>query len=353
MTREVLESERYNPDLPPSTQKTARHLEAVIESFQRLIVDKNSDEKWQKFIIDANLASASLSQRAKQQMPDRQQMAEARVQAKELNETARGTLALFVNVLKTLVKSHQFRSLLLDAVQLFEDIGSQGYAQKQMQQQQSQYSGFGLGQGQGQSSNMMGSSFGQPMGGYSTAFGGPQSYPSYGHQQFYGASPIYGPTMFPGQQPSMMNQQSMYGGGGVQEQKKQELAQRLRTLLQKLGENQDFIDAMRGLFALIDNVNNIQKGKFTSFNPAQDPQIQILWTDAKMILYDFVGQRTLDSFLNHIWLLLNDIKKDQQSTILFQQLRSFVMESLQNPTLLRDPQHIRQSEDLIYRIREW
>jgi len=111
ISREVLEGLRYDASLTKSTQKTARHLEAVIESFQKLLVAKNADEKWQKFIIDANLVAQHFAQQAKQQNVNinREQVAQARVQAKELNETARGTVQLFVNVLKTLISSHQFR----------------------------------------------------------------------------------------------------------------------------------------------------------------------------------------------------------------------------------------------------
>lgn len=355
ISREVLEAERFNAGLDKSTQKTARSLEALIESFQRLLESKNPDEMFQKFIIDSNIASRNLASQAKTMAPGSEDRAKASLHAKDLNETARGTLTLFGNVLQTLIKSHTFRSLLLDALKLFEDIATQQHSTRQKSASekksfsfsQQTYQGQGPSGFSGQPLGMGPSGFsGQPMGGYSTIYnsnpvGGP----------FYGASNLYGPAIFEQQG---MSQSGLYGGQvGSQDPRRGELAQRFRSILERLSDNQDFVDALRGIFLLVDNVSAIQTNKVTAFNPSKDPQMQLVWNDAKEILYRFVGKKSLDNFLDHSWLLCDSVRKDPEATNLFRDLRQFIMSSLQNPSSLRDSSHVRQSEDLITRTRTW
>lgn len=111
---------------------------------------------------------------------------------------------------------------------------------------------------------------------------------------------------------------------------------------------------MRGIFALVDNVKNLQSGSsYAQFNPAKDDQARILWTDAKSILYDFVGQEPLNNFIDRTWHLMDMIRRDEYSRRLFDDLRNFITTCFRDPGVIRDPQYVRQSEDLVNRFRIW
>jgi Family of unknown function (DUF5923) len=105
------------------------------------------------------------------------------------------------------------------------------------------------------------------------------------------------------------------------DEEKQQLDNRMHTLLTTLSQREEYSRSVNILFDLMGSVQ--EQGAAVS----RDPLVQNIMADSKALLGEFVGHYTLDSFLTTFRLLIQDIRGDVQMRAVFRNLRVLVQDA--------------------------
>jgi len=138
------------------------------------------------------------------------------------------------------------------------------------------------------------------------------------------------------------------------EQQKRAVAIQFRQLLIKFGENPTFKETFKNLLKLIKHLNyramSMQKTSNVK-DISTNPNLQLVWTDLKVLIQRFAGGREIDPLMNNIWKLIFMIREDENTKIFLRDLKHYVLMTMDNPTMLEDDNKIRELTLLMDRGR--
>jgi len=288
--------ERQRNALDARTGIIAQDLKAVLTDTQRLIEEKNRDEKMQRFLLEAKLAAEEI---ARERKTMQKELKEAGEELRPLQDEALEILQMIKSVMYEIMRSASFRRALVGAIDLFEQV-----FWKEMKEK-----GEALSQGlkkdieKGDSSMMRTREAAEKVG--EQAKGELQS----GRFQSYDA-----------------------------EERKRELKRKFNQLLRDIGENSEYKQAISDLFKLADKLRSrLEKAKEHlkgAAKKAENVHITNMWDEGTKIIEEFTGHNRVKHILDALNNLFEFIQEDQRANQFFDDLRKYVLDGLENPETL-------------------
>jgi len=144
-----------------------------------------------------------------------------------------------------------------------------------------------------------------------------------------------------------------HGRVEVDEELQRDFQVRLRSLLTRISNNEEYEVAIKGLFAIWDELKGDLDQIGSSAKTAQrDPMWQESIDSGKAIIATFTGQEALDSFLNNLWSLMRDMRHDQLTVSFFHDARVFLLDSIKRPAMLQEEDGKHRLNDIGNRGRD-
>eukprot|EP01119_Soliformovum_irregulare_P021718 TRINITY_DN7292_c0_g1_i1.p1 TRINITY_DN7292_c0_g1~~TRINITY_DN7292_c0_g1_i1.p1 ORF type:complete len:1121 (+),score=300.74 TRINITY_DN7292_c0_g1_i1:185-3364(+) len=126
-TRLTLDNESRRSDLDESTRKTAVDIGRLVEDAQMLLRERNSDEKMQRFLLDAKEARKELElarKEKKKNLAHTNYEEHKRERTATIHRSANDVVDACQELLKLLATSRDFRSVLLDVFSVLSEISA-------------------------------------------------------------------------------------------------------------------------------------------------------------------------------------------------------------------------------------
>lgn len=331
--------ETVQPQLSSQGRRIAQDTEEVIESAQRMLHNKNQDEKLQRLVREAAFSG---KQAARQGTMATQQM---RGDQYDTNALTRDTFENAKDLTLYFIRHPEFRQFSIEIFQFFrsvlQDIQMQhGPVLKQAVSQDTQHVAQNLQQS--------GTLQQQP-----TTFQQGTTLPS---TQFgtTGLQQQQHPVTQGLQQSSTANVLSnvahdMKSGNLGDERLKWTLEQRLENILFTLSQNPQYNKIINNLFLIFEAFRD-RKDRLKAdptLNVQQQPQSQMMLTDAWNLLAEFVGQQQLQEFEALVWSIYSDLRNDQMASQFFFTLKDYMRVSVENPEMLTDDYRRQQGKMLM------
>jgi uncharacterized protein (DUF3820 family) len=338
-------SQTSKQGVPPSNaeiQQTLEHTKRVVESqvpvgqyggrlvedvketigdVQQFIREKNPEEQLQKLVMDTQQMSREAQEEAKYAKKDAKDIVESarqKLEKTDISGTTTWTVESFMNVFRVLIESPELRSLLLEFLSLLQEtINSTIEANKPPR------------------------------------------------MDIKGTLEQDKPTS---QVASELKEQTQvftesiasdikYGRINVPQEKKEEINRRFDLLLRKMTRHPDVLRACQGLLCMFDQIKpQVQqlseevKQKTEQYEPPES--LMRAKEDALSLIAQFTDRDALDNFLNHLYKIRDTISSDYEASSFFYDARSYIRKTLENPALIDDEYHNRQSEELWNRARD-
>lgn len=145
----------------------------------------------------------------------------------------------------------------------------------------------------------------------------------------------------------------------MDEQKKQQLRERIDSILNRIAQNPNYKKAINSLWTLIDQYWQIltkssEQLKATAEHAKDElrPNMEQMWIDAKEFLERFTGGRSLDIWIDNINTGFNRVKQDEKLRNLYYEFKSYVNDAINNPHDAVSDERKRQFVALIDNARE-
>jgi len=289
--------ERQRSALDARTNIIAQDLKAILSDTERLLEEKNRDEKMQRFLLEAKLAAEDL---AREGPRVQRELKEAGKSLRPLQDDALEVLQMLKNVVYEIMRSGSFRRTLLNAIDLFEEVFWDQLRDK----------GKKLAEGAKMDISQ----------GDTSLQGTRQAAEKVGEQVKAEAR---------GEQMSSMD---------VELQKRQ-LKQRFNEVLREIGENPEYNQAVSDLFKLahrmhkrLDTAGKQLQG---AAKKAENVHITNMWELGRQIIEEFTGHDRIKHIIDALNDLFEFIQEDPRAQKFFDELRDYVQEGLSNPQKLR------------------
>jgi len=143
--------------------------------------------------------------------------------------------------------------------------------------------------------------------------------------------------------------------GIIPQEEKDKLWERCEKILRKIQSNDDYKQAVNGIFSLFDTL----KEKVETFEV--DPKLkedlkhnknaEDAWKDVKTIIERFSGEGTVDPILKDIKKLYEAISKDARAKSIIKDGRELVLKSFKNPKVLKDESFRKQFDSVFEKSR--
>jgi len=295
----ALDQQLQTQTLRPHTLKAVEDAKILLLDTKEIMYQKNDDEKLQKFLRATRDETIGVAQTGKQIVPDK---------APTIQKRVKETYPALREVVKGLVYSPEFRTLLVNVLLLFKDALKQWHGRlnisgqlKDDQDTAVSYSEMA----QGTKSEMK--SFVKGVG-----------------------SDI------------------KHGNLPVDKEAKKDINRRARKLVARLGRHREYHNAVRGLFELFDELKDpltqvTTKGKehvqsSSDFNEAIE--------EAKLILAEFCGRDRVGQFVSDLQDMLTQMRKDDQTRRFFWDGRRYILDVMNNPESVEDEEMLRRWDHL-------
>jgi len=137
----------------------------------------------------------------------------------------------------------------------------------------------------------------------------------------------------------------------------QQLYGRLQKILQAIQANSDYQLAVNGIFQLIDQFKDQVKDLHIDQKLQAETQDKVvnrgtkIWNDIKTIIERFAGEGTLDSFFGNLMAFYNGVADDARARAIFEDGRLLTSRSFANPKIVNDESFKKQFEALFSKSR--
>jgi len=316
-TKQVLQEEIAKRGTTVPEYKLAKDTTELLTTTQQFIHEKNKGELLQKFLQDASDAVDEISQQFNSQqffIQRRQFMIKSQVPIQDITQTAKINAEALKNLGLTLLNSSEFRLLLNDFVDL---------VQSMVRTEQLKTGSL------------------------------PSLTPSTDT-----TVPLTEEAKAKAQQTLDIGQQVFQdikeGKLVIPEDRKQLVWARLRSLIDRLNYDTNFQSATNGLFQLFDQIQywSLQlkeqaKQQVSQVQLTQGSALWRMWDDSKQMMVKWVPEQHMNKFYNDISGFYNLVWSDERLTQFFWDFRSFIVDVIQNPSLL-DTEEYKQRWNNLY-----
>jgi hypothetical protein len=288
--------ERQRGTLDARTGIIAQDLKAVLSDTQRLLYEKNRDEKMQRFLLEAKLAAEEFARESTYIQRD---LKEAGRELRPLQDEALEILQMIKSVAYEIMRSPSFRRALVGAIDLFEQVFWDQMREK----------GEKLKEGAKRDIER----------GDISMRGTREAAEKVGEQA---------------RQELRRGQLPTYEG----EERKQELKRRFNQLLREIGENPEYKQAVSDLLNLAGKLRSrleqAKKRLKGAAKQAENVHITNMWDEGTKIIEEFTGHNRVKHILDALNDLFEFIHEDQRAKAFFGDLKKYVLEGLENPEKL-------------------
>lgn len=296
--------------LSPQANQILQDIYALVEDMQMILLQKNSDEKWQGFwrkYVGPNAIQGT------KQIAEQVRSGQPGAKMAQYTTQVRSTAYNFGGLISLIVSSSEFRSLLLDLVRFVKDVTQREFQKRDTNITQSLKEEMEAPTDKNvtQTAKETGSRV---------------------------ARMVRGVT-----------DDILKGNVPIDENQKRLIIQRFRETLRRLAQEPKFHRAINSLFALIDNMKQESFNVVSNLQNSQTPTGQntgMMWTEFSRIIGDFVGFRYIDRLNADLRSLFQEMKNDYETNRWFSELRSFIEESLRRPESLETDENLSHAEDL-------
>lgn len=288
-TQIALDEAKYETPLSAKGQVLVEDAKDLLNSASRLIQEKNADEKFQRLMgHSVGAGQATVGNLSGTSLPiGRSDLTGMRPHARSILDNGR-SIGMFA------VRSGQFRDLLLEVLDLFQNILRT-------------------------TSNQIAS---QPTGVPVTS--------------------------------AVSNVGSQLSNQGISQAQKDAMWNKFVTLLNQLASRPEYYTAIDHLFQIIDHMTEKgrqvrnQTGGTQALPTSHYDQV---WSDLKIVFEEFSGTGTMDEFERRNWVLFNAMREDPEARTWSTQFRQFIMDTIRNPTALNDPSRTAYGRQLLDQAR--
>jgi len=322
-TKQVLQEEIAKRGTRVPEYKLAKDTTELLTTTQQFIHEKNKGELLQKFLQDAKDAVQEVSEQFNSQqffIQRRQLMIKSLVPIQDITETARFNAEALKNLGLTILNSSEFRLLLNDFVDL---------VQSMVRTEQLKTGSL------------------------------PSLTPSTDT-----SVPLTEEAKAKAQQTFDIGQQVFQdikqGKLVIPEDRKQLVYTRLRSLIDRLNSDTNFQSAVNGLFHLFDQIQywSMQlkeqaKQQVSQVQLTQGSALWRMWDDVKKMMVKWVPEEHMNKFYNDVFNFYNMAWNDDRLTQFFWDFRTFIVDVIQNPSLLDSEEYKQRWNNLYNYSYEW
>jgi len=134
------------------------------------------------------------------------------------------------------------------------------------------------------------------------------------------------------------------GGAAMPTKRRTMVRARIRTVLKTLASTEAYRRGVKNFFSMIDQINGLADSRKLSGAAAatqESVHIQTLLDQAKLLLQEFAGGRSVDPFFSNSKGLFYLIRDDVALRGYLQEWRDYIMESQSNPAILDDDMRLK------------
>jgi len=335
-TNEFLDRKQREHSLNAKTRKTVADVERVLKDAAQFVKEKNPDEAIQSMLVQARVAAESTA-------------VSASARSGSMKDAAGEAIDKAGDLARLMVSSSEFRSVLLDLVDLLEKIV---YASEKGSD-----SGSKTGSPSVEGSSVHHAEATRPS--VTTTTYIPTTVTTNYVPVTSRASPITLQPMtraefddlFRTSTTSSVTAPSDYRqSDSFSEYEKREIRGRLSSLLSKIGNSEDFHKGIDHLSSLAGIVKREALDMMYNRPVSTDANMIQILMEAKVFLQRFSGEKTIDEFLFNLRAFVKLIVDDPIMSKFVDDFVQFFELSLKNPRLLTDDGgHMRKFDDLINR----
>jgi uncharacterized NAD-dependent epimerase/dehydratase family protein len=357
--------ESVTPQLTQQGRRIAYDTEQVIDSAQRLLHNKNQDEKLQRMVREATLASKETAVQGT--------MVGQNIRGDQYQTTglAKDTLSNARDVVMFLVRHPEFRSFWLELIALLrsvlQDVNSRyGSELKQSVKQDSR-----------QATDVAKSQINQAVNQQQYGTSGFQEPLSTGYQQPLLTGTGYSPSLT---EPLLPSSQQTWGTtSGIQQpvttgatkqvlgdiaqdirqgelgdqQLWQNIQMRFDQMLLTLSQHPQYNQAISNLFMIFDafrdRMDRVRADP--NYTVTGSGHYQQVMADAWNLLAEFTGRDLLQNFENVMWQIYSDLRNDQLAIQFMKSVKDYIQFSIQSPNALTDDYRKQQGRMLLDQAR--
>jgi len=322
-TKQVLQEEMSKRGTSVPEYKLAKDTTELLSTTQQFIHEKNKGELLQKFIQDASDAVQEVSEQFNSQqffIQRRQLMIKSQQPLQDITQLAKTNVEALRGLGLTLLNSSEFRLLLNDFIDLFQSM---------VRTEQLKTGGL-------------------PSLTPSTDTTVPLTEEAKTKVQ---------QTMDVGQQ---VFQDIREGKLVIPEERKQLVFTRLRMLVDRLNQDANFQTAVNGLFQFFDQIQywSLQlkeqaKQQVSQVQFTQGSALWRMWDDIKLMMNKWVPEEHMNKFYNDSYEFYNLVWSDERLTQFFWDFRNFLVDVIQNPSLLDSDEYKQRWTNLYNYSYEW
>lgn len=286
--------------LDAKTDLIAQDVKQVLADTQRLLEEKNRDEKMQRFLLEAKLAADDMARQNFDQGTVKKEVEKAGDSVRPLQEDALEVLQMAKSVIYEIMRSSSFRKSLINAIELFQQVFWDQIQDKAKPLAEGLKSDLERGDGNMNSTKDAAQNVADKS-----------------------------------------KQQARYGdlGSLEGEAKKQELKRRFNEVLREIGENPEYNQAVSDLFKLTEKMRNrIEKaGKHIkgAAKEVENVHVTRMWEEGQKIIEEFAGHNRIQNIIDALTDLVDFIREDERAQKFFKDLKKYVIEGLEHPEKLQ------------------
>lgn len=147
------------------------------------------------------------------------------------------------------------------------------------------------------------------------------------------------------------------GGLPIDEQKRREVVDRFFSLWDQAIQNPEFGKAITAIFDIMEE-SQTRLQQLIEYAKAQASGVELpkmksadlIWTDMHEIIARWTGRKELDQFITDCNEYVSAIQNDGQMNQLFDDIRSYVNETIENPKLLQEEDQQQRASELFDRL---
>jgi len=324
-------------NLNPHGQQLSRDIYELIQSFHNMVLTKNADEKWQRLFANSNIASRNAAITGKAQLTQLR----SELQGMNLGQRARMESQELFNSMREIVffviRNGEFRQILLELVSLLQSVG------RRLDRQHGDKLTASLGKTlMGQSSQPPTTQFPQqvyqqqPVNEYfnvgpSTSLAAPTMPQSLGASKKVGAIKSGASNVLKDTKRMILEEES---------ERLESIEIRLERVLEQLSSKPEYNNIIMTMLRVFDEMETQMKQRQNLLRGgiAADLQQQAMYdqvfTDMKLIVGDFLGHDNIQALSDQCYRLFQEVRNDPAAKQYFKDLRVFLVDAIQHPTLV-------------------
>jgi ElaB/YqjD/DUF883 family membrane-anchored ribosome-binding protein len=349
--------ETMNPQLTEQGRRIAMNAEEVIDSAQRLLHNKNQDEKLQRLMREASLAGKEAAHTGT--------MVGQNIRGDSYQTTglAKDTFSNAKDVSLFLLRDSQFRSFWLDLITLLrsvlQDINMRhGDILKQSVKQDSHQAvstaASQVQQAVNQQQGLTNSSSEPLLPGLHEQMTHTSSTTGFTDSTMSGNWSTQQPVTTGATRQAVHDvAQDLRSGQLGDENLKQNIEMKFDQMLLTLAQHPQYNQAIQNIFMIFDafrdRMDRIRADP--NYTITNATHFQLMMTEAWSLLAEFCGAQTLQQFETVLWQIYSDLRNDTMAQQFFSNVKNYIQFSIQNPTQLTDEYRTQQGRMLLDEAR--